>query len=153
MKIFKQIFYILFIFVTSCGYQSIETFYKGDFQITELNITGNKNINRIIERNLKKATEINNSSNLLKIEIKTDLNKSIITKNRKGEATRYDMKIKINLKTFKNEKIVLEKIYSKNNSYNTLESKYELKQYEKILINNSVKEIIQKINQDLNSIK
>ena len=153
MKIFKQIFYILFIFVTSCGYQSIETFYKGDFQITELNITGNKNISRIIERNLKKATEINNSSNLLKIEIKTDLNKSIITKNRKGEATRYDMKIKINLKTFKNEKIVLEKIYSKNNSYNTLESKYELKQYEKILINNSVKEIIQKINQDLNSIK
>ena len=152
MKIFKQIFYILFIFVTSCGYQSIETFYKGDFQITELNITGNKNINRIIERSLKKATEINNSSNLLKIEIKTDLNKSIITKNRKGEATRYDMKIKINLKTFKNEKIVLEKIYSKNSSYNTLESKYELKQYEKILINDSVKEIIQKIKQDLNSI-
>ena len=152
MKIFKQIFYLLFIFVTSCGYQSIETYYKGDFQITELNITGNKNINRIIDRNLKKTTENNNSSNLLKIEIKTDLNKSIITKNSKGEATRYDMKININLKTFKNEKIVLEKIYSKNNSYNTLESKYELKQYEKILINDSVKEIIQKIKQDLNSI-
>ena len=43
-------------------------------------------------------------------------------------------------------------IYSKNNSYNTLESKYELKQYEKILINDSVKEIIQRIKQDLNSI-
>ena len=152
MKIFKQIFYILFIFVTSCGYQSIETYYKGDFQITELNLTGNKNINRVIARNLKKPNENNNSSNLLKVEIKTDLNKSIITKNSKGEATRYNMKININLKTFKNEKIVLEKIYSKNNSYNTLESKYELKQYEKILINDSVKEIIQKIKQDLNSI-
>ena len=152
MKIFKQILYILFIFVTSCGYQSIETFYKGDFQITELNITGNKNINRVIDRNLKKPNENNNSSNFLKVEIKTDLNKSIITKNSKGEATRYDMKININLKTFKNEKLVLEKIYSKNNSYNTLESKYELKQFEKILINDSVKEIIQKIKQDLNSI-
>ena len=152
MKIFKQIFYLLFIFVTSCGYQSIETYYKGDFQISELNITGNKNINRVIDRNLKKPNDNNNSSNLLKIEIKTDLNKSIITKNSKGEATRYDMKININLKTFKNEKLVLEKIYSKNNSYNTLESKYELKQYEKILINDSVKEIIQKIKQDLNSI-
>ena len=152
MKIFKQFFYILFIFVTSCGYQSIETFYKGDFQITELNITGNKNINRIIDRNLKNSNENNNSSNLLKVEIKTDLNKSIITKNSKGEATRYDMKININLKTFKNEKLVLEEIYSKNNSYNTLESKYELKQYEKILINDSVKEIIQRIKQDLNSI-
>ena len=152
MKIFKQIFYILFIFVTSCGYQSIETYYKGDFQITELNLTGNKNINRVIARNLKKPNENNNSSNLLKVEIKTDLNKSIITKNSKGEATRYNMKININLKTFKNEKIALEKIYSKNNSYNTLESKYELKQYEKILINDSVKEIIQKIKQDLNSI-
>ena len=152
MKIFKQIFYLLFIFVTSCGYQSIETYYKGDFQISELNITGNKNINRIIDRGLKKSTENNNSSNLLKIEIKTDLNKSIITKNSKGEATRYDMKININLKTFKNEKLVLEKIYSKNNTYNTLESKYELKQYEKILINDSVKEIVQRIKQDLNSI-
>ena len=152
MKIFKQIFYLLFIFVTSCGYQSIETYYKGDFQISELNITGNKNINRIIDRNLKNSNENNNSSNLLKVEIKTDLNKSIITKNSKGEATRYNMKININLKTFKNEKIVLEKIYSKNNSYNTLESKYELKQFEKILINDSVKEIIQKIKQDLNSI-
>ena len=152
MKIFKQIFYLLFIFVTSCGYQSIETYYKGDFQISELNITGNKNINRVIDRGLKKSTENNNSSNLLKIEIKTDLNKSIITKNSKGEATRYDMKININLKTFKNEKLVLEKIYSKNNSYNTLESKYELKQYEKILINDSVKEIVQRIKQDLNSI-
>lgn len=152
MKILKQFFYILFIFVTSCGYQSIETYYKGDFQITELNITGNKNINRVIDRNLKKPNENNNSSNFLKVEIKTDLNKSIITKNSKGEATRYDMKININLKTFKNEKLVLEKIYSKNNSYNTLESKYELKQFEKILINDSVKEIIQKIKQDLNSI-
>ena len=152
MKIFKQVFYLLFIFVTSCGYQSIETYYKGDFQITELNITGNKNINRVIDRNLKKPNENNNSSNFLKVEIKTDLNKSIITKNSKGEATRYNMKININLKTFKNEKIALEKIYSKNNSYNTLESKYELKQYEKILINDSVKEIIQKIKQDLNSI-
>ena len=152
MKIFKQIFYLLFIFVTSCGYQSIETYYKGDFQISELNITGNKNINRVIDRNLKNSNENNNSSNLLKVEIKTDLNKSIITKNSKGEATRYDMKININLKTFKNEKLVLEKIYSKNNSYNTLESKYELKQYEKILINDSVKEIIQRIKQDLNSI-
>lgn len=152
MRIFKQIFYLLFIFVTSCGYQSIETYYKGDFQISELNITGNKNINRVIDRNLKNSNENNNSSNLLKVEIKTDLNKSIITKNSKGEATRYDMKININLKTFKNEKLVLEKIYSKNNSYNTLESKYELKQYEKILINDSVKEIIQKIKQDLNSI-
>ena len=152
MKILKQFFYILFIFVASCGYQSIETYYKSDFQIKELNITGNKNINRIIERSLKKATENNNSSNLLKVEIKTDLNKSIISKNSKGEATRYDIKININLKTFKNEKIVLEKIYSKNNSYNTLESKYELKQYEKILINDSIKEIIQKIKQDLNSI-
>lgn len=152
MKIFKQIFYLLFIFVTSCGYQSIETYYKGDFQISELNITGNKNINRFIDRNLKNSNENNNSSNLLKIEIKTDLNKSIITKNSKGEATRYDMKINVNLKTFKNEKLVLEKIYSKNNSYNTLESKYELKQYEKILINDSVKEIIQRIKQDLNSI-
>ena len=152
MKIFKQIFYLLFIFVTSCGYQSIETYYKGDFQISELNITGNKNINRIIDRNLKNSNENNNSSNLLKVEIKTDLNKSIITKNSKGEATRYDMKININLKTFKNEKLVLEEIYSKNNSYNTLESKYELKQYEKILINDSVKEIIQRIKQDLNSI-
>lgn len=152
MKIFKQIFYLLFIFVTSCGYQSIETYYKGDFQISELNITGNKNINRFIDRNLKNSNENNNSSNLLKVEIKTDLNKSIITKNSKGEATRYDMKININLKTFKNEKLVLEKIYSKNNSYNTLESKYELKQYEKILINDSVKEIIQRIKQDLNSI-
>ena len=152
MKLFKQIFYILFIFVTSCGYQSIETFYKGDFQITELNITGNKNINRVINRSLKGTTENSNNSNLLKIDIKTNLNKSIITKNSKGEATRYNMEININLKTFKDEKIVLEKIYSKNNSYSTLESKYELKQYEKILINDSVKEIIQKIKQDLNLI-
>jgi len=152
MKIFKQFFYILFIFVTSCGYQSIETFYRGDFQITELNVTGNKNINRIIDRSLKRTAENNDNSNLLKVEIKTDLNKSIVTKNSKGEATRYNMEININLKTFKNEKIVLEKIYSKNNSYNTLESKYELKQYEKILINDSVKEIIQRIKQDLNSI-
>ena len=152
MKLFKQIFYILFIFVTSCGYQSLETFYKGDFQIAELNITGNKNINRIIDKSLKRTTENSNNSNLLKIEIKTSLNRSIITKNSKGEATRYNMEININLKTYKNEKIVLEKIYSKNNSYSTLESKYELKQYEKILINDSVKEIIQKIKQDLNSI-
>ena len=153
MKIFKPIFYVLFIFISSCGYQSIETYYKGDFQIKELNITGNKNINRIIDRSLKNLNENNNSSNLLKIEIKTDLNKSIVTKNSKGEATRYNIKININLKTFKNEKLVFEKIYSKNNSYNTLESKYELKQYEKILVNDSVKEIMQKINQDLNSIK
>ena len=152
MKLFKQIFYILFIFVTSCGYQSLETFYKGDFQIAELNITGNKNINRIIDKSLKRTTENSNNSNLLKIEIKTSLNRSIITKNSKGEATRYNMEININLKTYKNEKIVLEKIYSKNNSYSTLESKYELKQYEKILINDSVKEITQKIKQDLNSI-
>ena len=63
------------------------------------------------------------------------------------------MKINVKLDIIENNQIIKSNTFEKNTNYNNLDSKFELKQYENVLINNLVDEILVEINSFLGTIK
>lgn len=92
MIVLKKLITILsFILLYQCGYSAI---YKDDknteFKIIVLKIEGNKDINNKINFKLKKYFN-NETDKEFKITMNTKLNKNVISKNLKGDATNYEL--------------------------------------------------------------
>tara|TARA_B110000027_G_scaffold96687_1_gene102102 strand:- start:2319 stop:2783 length:465 start_codon:yes stop_codon:yes gene_type:complete len=148
MKIKKLLIGLILIALTSCGYQPI---YLGgsntSILINKMQISGNKNINRKIimltglkENNLKK-----NSYNL---SLKSEKNISIIAKNKSGNASVYKTTINVEITlrdTDDLSKIFKTKNFSLSFTYNNIENKFDLQQYQKGIEENLIKNIVKKI--------
>ena len=63
------------------------------------------------------------------------------------------MKINVKLDIIENNQSIKSSTFEKKINYNNLDSKFELKQYENVLVNNLVDEIIVEINSSLETIK
>ena len=145
-KLLFKIF--LLIFLNSCGFQPIySTKNLKQFSLNITSIEGEKEINNIITRNLR--FYVNNLYNKqFNLAVKTDYEKNIITKNKQGKATDYELVIKANFE-----------INSDENNYNvetikkinvkSMDDFFQERQYEKAikenLINIIIDELINKI--------
>ena len=92
MMVLKKLITILsFILLYQCGYSAIYKDNKNtEFKIIVLEIEGNKDINNKINFKLKKHFN-NESDREFKITMNTKLNKNVISKNLKGDATNYEL--------------------------------------------------------------
>ena len=151
MKAYKIIIIILLFFQTSCGYKIVNNLDNFNFNIIDYKLSGEKKINNILEQNFRRfENNINSSQNYI-IHSNSEITKSITSKNNSGEALTYNMEIIISLKIYENEKVISNISLKQNINYDNLESKFELKQYENILIQDLTDQIIIKINNHLNS--
>ena len=75
------------------------------------------------------------------------------SKNTSGDTSNYKMNITVVLIIKDNDKILNEITYRRDTNYNNLASKFDLKQYENILIKDLVDQISSQITQDLISTK
>ena len=137
-KIFSKIITIAFIFVTtSCSYKPIFSEKNYNFQIDELILSGDEDVNRIIDRQL---TLIKKNQNLNKknfsVIINSIKNKEIISNDSKGDPLKFEINIKINYKILENGQIILERDIEKSNIYNNKSDKFELDQNEKNMTTN-----------------
>jgi hypothetical protein len=126
----KNLILILFlIFLNSCGYTSV---YKNqkleDFQITVLEMTGDKEFNNLIKNELKLHSNIN-SINKYEISLNSNYQKITTSKNSAGVGTDYKILantiVTINLN---NKNIILnfsENINIKSNSNSFEQNNYE----------------------------
>ena len=78
--------------------------------------------------------------------------KSKKSKDRAGEATNLTLEITVDLDIFQNGKKIKKITINENTNYNNNDNKFELKQFEKILINDLVNKIIYRIDLNLSSI-
>ena len=135
IKIFRKIF-LIFIFVTSCGF---EPMYNSNnninkFQINNIKLSGDRELNIFIKSNLLRYAKIENI-NKYDLEINTIYNKNIISKTSSGNASEYKLEAIINIIIKKNnENLILnlnenflmpaqsdkikEKNYEKNTKFN-----------------------------------
>ena len=111
-----------------------------------------KKINKILERNFKRFNENSNDENNLIIKANTKLITSIVSKNNAGEPIGYEMKITVQIDIFKDDKLLSNVIFNKNTNYDNLSSKFELKQYENILLEDLTDQIVIQINNHINSV-
>ena len=154
MKILRIILITLFFFQTSCGYKIVNNLDNFKFNIIDYKLTGEKKINNILDKNFKRF-EDNNSQSISNFIVNANsaANRSIISKNSSGEALSYDLKITIVIEIYENNNLLNKTTFNENTTYDNLDSKFELKQYENILIQDLTDQIIFKINNKLNSIK
>lgn len=135
---------LLFLFY-GCGYQPLYSNKNiNEFKFKEIEIQGDKNINRSII-----------SSTFIKKDPKNYLYEKIILKNKKniietskdskGVPDSYRMTINLEMKIIHMEKVVKEKIFSEQFSYKNLDNKFDLYEYELDVQNNLIKKITEEL--------
>jgi len=145
MKIFKLNYLILsFFFIVSCGYQPLYSNKETNFYIYKINSFGDKIINKALINRLEiyKDTKSNKK---IELEINSKINKTTTSKDTKGNPKTFRIEIISQIKVIKEEKINLDKIFSKSTNYNNSSKKFELNQYEENLKIN----LIDKISEDI----
>ena len=144
----KKIFFISFIiiFISGCGYTPIYSKKEQNFKLGKIATSGNAKLNKAIIRNIKNFTKKNtNTSKIFNLKIETNLKKNIKSKDTKGNPKAFEVEIVTNLIVNKDETNSLQKSFTYSSAYNTLNSEFELKKYEKTIEKTLISKISQKI--------
>jgi hypothetical protein len=154
MKIKKIIIGLIFLTLANCGYQPIYSEKDNiNLLINKIELEGDKNINRkiILLTSLKEGNLQKNSYNL---NLKSEKKISIIAKNKSGNPLVYRTIINVQL-TLKNaddlDKTYKNKNFSISFTYNNVENKFDLQQYQRDIENNLINNIVEKIEIFLNT--
>lgn len=135
----KKLIIILLLFTVSCGYKSI--YSKNDQVILEFNeivLNGNEKLNRQIINILNLKENILSDKKLL---LTTTYNTEETSKNLKGEVETYRSIIKTQIIIKKDEKILKNKNFSNEFSYNNKNNKFELTKYQNEIKNNLINDL------------
>jgi len=149
----KIILILFFIILNGCGYQAINRIDNSNYTILNYEFFGDAQINKILKRNFDKYKENNNNFNEFNIIVKSEQIKSNKSKKRSGEATSLTLEISIDVEITNNDNVLKKLSLKENTNYNNLDNKFELKQFEKIIINDLTNKLIDKIHSTLSTIK
>ena len=143
----KKIIFLLLItlFINQCGYQKVYSNKNINLSINKIKKENNL-INNEISNMLLSIISNKSSENNYDLEIQSNKNTEIRTKNSKGDPSVYVLKLKTKVTASNSENNKYEKVFYKEMNYNNNDDKFQLSQYiveiEKILIKETVDEII-----------
>ena len=134
-------------FVLSCGYTPIyQTDQKLNIKIDTISLLGDKNISRKIFKNLKKYRD-SETNNIFDLFINSTKREDVVTKDKKGNATSYKLTLEVDINLTNNSNNTnFKRKFSKDMSFNSKNSKFELDQYRLNLEKNMISQILQEIN-------
>ena len=138
----KTIILFLLFGITSCSYKPIFLEKNYDFQITEIFLVGDKDINRNIQNKLKfiKNSESKDKQSYT-IYINSTKNRKIVSKDSKGDPVKFELNIFVKYKIINNSNILLDNEIEKKNIYNNDSDQFKLKQTEDIILQNLAESI------------
>ena len=145
IKNFKYI--CILIFLCSCGYTPIyQVNQKLNFSLGTINFSGDKKIGREIKKNLEKFKSDENE-NVFNANFIVFKKQEIVTKDKKGDPSSFKLIIEIKLDLVEEKNLKkLKKKFMKETTFDSMNNKFELKQY----VSNIEKNMIFKILQDIN---
>ena len=133
------------LFLTSCGYTPIYSSKNFDFKLE--NVINLKN-DQLHNKVRKRLQNFSNQESLKVISLKIDVKKeiNILSKNSKGDPSRYEMVVNISLAVTFNENENISKTFQESFNYNINKNRFELSQYEReiedLLIDKNIDRII-----------
>ena len=135
-------FFLVFLFLTQCGYETIYSSKNIKFNVKEIKIENNLDIGRQIKNRLEifSSDSPNNKSYIL--EINSYFDKTTASKDKQGNPKTFNINVTANITFIDNENIERNKSFVENINYNNDENKFSLKQYENSLIENLTEKII-----------
>tara|TARA_Y200000002_G_scaffold358252_1_gene341491 strand:- start:1285 stop:1761 length:477 start_codon:yes stop_codon:yes gene_type:complete len=142
-NILKKILIVLLILgLTSCAYKPIFLEKSYDFDIKEIILSGDKNINRIIKNKLQfiKNSE-DKGKKVYNIKIVSKKNRVIVSKDSKGDPLKFEMNIIVEYKIINNNNTLFNNKIEKNNIYNNDSDQFKLEQTEDIILKNLTRSI------------
>ena len=152
MKIIK--FSLIFLFLFGCGYTPIYQSKQGiNIKLANINYEGDTKLNKEIQKKIAYFEKIE-SNNIYNLNLLSTKKNEILTKNEKGDASSFRLKIDVSIilsSQIGNE--IITKNFSREETYNSMENKFELSQYKSNLEKNIMSQIIQEINIFLSLIK
>ena len=152
INLLKITILFFFIILASCGYKPIFSAKNSNFAITEIKFVGEKNIASKIGNNLKIYKNTKNKEQFYTLEIFSNKEKNIVSKDSKGNPIIFETKISVDLTVLENGEVKNTKAIIKSFTYNNSSNKFSLKQYEKDIENNLISEIASTIILHLHSI-
>ena len=114
---------LIITFLYGCGYNPVYSSKDLLFKINKVTHTSSK-INNRIARSLKSISN-DEVTNTLDLELNSNKEKIIVSKNKNGDPEMFELKILVNIKVKNKEKTFLGKQVYKN-----IENKFELNEYE-----------------------
>ena len=151
-KIFTS---ILFLFLSSCGYEVMHSKKNSsnyNFSISKITFIGDRDVNIKIKEKINNYTlDKKNRSFILKIS--SDTEKVILAKDLAGNPTSFKSSIIVDIEVLmeNNSKNNLRVIESYN--YNTDSNKFELKKHERQILNNLAESATEKIISKLSNVQ
>jgi len=141
----KLIFVVITLFIlNNCGYSPIHSSKNNNFYI-DVSQKDRSKLNSKIENNIKKFSN-QNTENIIQLEISSNKKINTISKDKKGDPSRFSMTISltINILNKNNYEINKTKNFTEEFDYNNNSNKFSLKQYEKDIENNLINKIIER---------
>ena len=150
----RKIFLITLILLQfGCGYKIVNNSDYYNFQILSFKLTGEKKINNILDKNFKRFDDNKNSSSAYELKSDSKMIRSITSKDSSENVLTYKLEIIIKLEIFENDNLISKISFNEKTDYNNTTSKFELKQYENILIEDLTNKLLVQINNHLSTVK
>ena len=157
MNLKKIIATLSFLLLLNCGYEPIyskkQINSNYNYSINNINYIGDNKVNEILKKQLQKNLNKEKKSTELNLNLNSRIEKSVTSKNKKGNPIRFSIKIMTNLEVFESEILKGKKNFEEKFEYNNKSNKFDLKQYEKNIKDNLISELSYKIIKYLNSLK
>ena len=132
----KTIILFLLFGITSCSYKPIFLEKNYDFQVREISLTGDKDINRTIQNKLKFIKNDQNNKKNYNINIKSTKKREIVSKDSKGDPVKFEISILVEYRIMNDNNILLNTKIEKKNIYNNDSDPFKLEQTENIILQN-----------------
>ena len=139
------IFVVIALFMlNNCGYTPIYSSKNNNFYI-DISQKDRSKLNSKIENNFKKFSN-RSTENIIQLEISSNKKINTISKDKKGDPSRFNMAISltINILNKNNYEINKTKNFTEEFDYNNNSNKFSLKQYEKDIEDNLINKIVEK---------
>ena len=139
----KLIFVVIALFMlNNCGYTPIYSSKNNNFYI-DISQKDKSKLNSKIANNLKIFSN-QNSKNIIQLEISSNKKINTIQKDKKGDPSRFQMTILLNINVLNknNNEINKTKSFSSSFNYSNDSNKFSLKQSEKDIENNLINKIV-----------
>ena len=145
MMIFKRVFFFILLFALgNCGYEPIYSKKeKFDTAIQSFELEGDKKLNRKIASSLGLKNQIDTTG--YKLIINSNKTFRAVTKDSAGNTSVYKTQITVKVSLIDGDKVYKEKTFVSEFTYNNMDNKFDLSQYQKDIEINLINKIIEKI--------
>ena len=133
----KYLVIISILLLNSCSYEPVFSNKDYGFEINEVTLLGDKDVNRNLKNNLNLIVNKGDSSGKkYNLSIDTKKERRVVSKDAQGDPLKFELVLSSTIVISNNQKTLITRKIDKNYIYNNISDKFELEQNERIIIDN-----------------